>query len=82
MFAFNLLNVLGGLLPRTKDKNFEPVELERYKSYIPHAPCEIRKMIQKMSRCPNCHFLVFDGYWTNDIEETKAKVCPTCGCRT
>lgn len=69
MFAFNLLNVLTNLLPNTT----------KIKNYSPHSPREIRKMIQHLSRCPNCQFLIFDNYWTNDVEKKELKVCPTCG---
>jgi len=66
MFAFNLLN-------------YEPLTFEKYKNYIPQAPREIRKMIQTLSKCPNCNFLIFDNYWSDDIEKNEKKVCPTCG---
>lgn len=62
-----------------KSKNFEPLSIEKYKHYTPQAPREIRKMIKMLTRCPNCHFLIFDNYWSEDVQKNENKVCPTCG---
>jgi predicted RNA-binding Zn-ribbon protein involved in translation (DUF1610 family) len=77
MFSFNLLNFYQ---KPAKSKHFEPLTYEKYKTYIPQAPREIRKMIKSLSKCPNCNFLIFDNYWSDDIEKPVTKnVCPTCG---
>ena len=77
MFTFNLSNVIN-LLNRkqAKQKHFEPLVDTRYE---PPSPGEIRQMINKLSRCSNCHFLIFDNYWSPDIEKSNIKACPTCG---
>ncbi|MBI2995219.1 MAG: hypothetical protein HYY52_00710 [Candidatus Melainabacteria bacterium] len=63
--------MLTFLIPKkTKEKTYEP----------PH-PNEIRKILKKMTHCPHCHFLIFDNYWSKDIENPNVKLCPTCGCK-
>ena len=80
MFPFNLLNVLTLVLPKkAKTKYFEPLSQSKHKHYIPPSPGEIRKMTERMSRCSKCHFLIFDNYWTSDVEGVSIKICSTCG---
>ena len=71
MFTFNyLLNILG-VLNQKKDIS------DNY--YTPPSPGEIRESIKNLSRCPKCHFLIFDNYWANEIEMSNLRPCPTCG---
>ena len=78
MFTFNLTS----LLPK-KLKHFEPLRTltrKEYESYKPPSANEIRKTIEKLSRCSHCHFLVFDNYWTNkEGEKSNLNLCSTCG---
>ena len=69
MFPFNLL------LEKYRQKkslsdNFEPL----FESKI-----EIKKALKNITRCSHCQFLIFDNYWTGEIENRKMKVCTTCG---
>ncbi len=73
MFTFNLQNLLFG---KSSLKEFEPLTNT---DYIIPTPGEIRKTIKKLSRCSNCHFLIFDDYWTDEVEKSNVKMCPTCG---
>lgn len=73
MFPFSLL------LKSRKNKNFEP--MFEIKSFRPSTPGEIRKTIEKLSRCPKCQFIIFDNYWSDEIESKSMKVCSTCGER-
>ena len=50
-----------------------------YKDYKVPSPTEIRESIQKMTSCPKCKFLIFDNYWTSEIETIEVRLCPTCG---
>jgi len=58
---------------KLKTKLFDPL------SYNVPSPKDIRKQIERMSHCPNCHFLVFENYWTDEVEEKNLRLCPTCG---
>lgn len=49
--------------------------------YEPQLPNEIRQKIQNMKRCSNCQFVIFDNYWTDEVENVSLKVCPTCGVK-
>ena len=40
---------------------------------------EVRETLKKLHHCPNCQFLIFDNYWTDELEKREIKVCPTCG---
>ena len=71
MSPFNLITLF-----QKTSKKFDPIFNS---SYEPPSPGKIRHAIEKLSRCPNCCFLIFDNYWTNEIEHTQTKVCPTCG---
>lgn len=42
---------------------------------------EIRAQAEKLSSCPKCHFLIFDNYWTDEIENRSTRLCPTCGTK-
>lgn len=78
MFTFNLTN----LITKKNKKDFEPLidtSNEKFPNYRIPSACQIRKTLHNLSRCPNCHFLIFDNYWSNDIENPKSKVCTTCG---
>ena len=78
MFPFNLLLREA---KNKKTKHFEPLFKTRaYRLPLPPA-VEIRKMAEKLSRCARCHFLIFDNYFSDEIENTSVKVCPTCGER-
>ena len=77
MFPFKLMTKLPeflGMSKKTNKKYFEP-----NKNYEPPSPGEIRKCIEKSSRCPKCHFIVFDNYWASDIDKVNLKICSTCG---
>lgn len=80
MFPFNLL-LSKAKSKKINSKYFEPLFSSKYENYKPPKPSEIRKMTEKMSRCPKCHFLIFDNYWANDIENVSERLCPTCGER-
>lgn len=56
------------------------VELIAKKFTIP-TPNEIRNEISNMQICPRCQFIIFDNYWTDEVENVMLKVCPTCGYR-
>ena len=73
MFPFNLLATKPN-----KSKNDSFFKSKSYK-YTPQGPKEIREMIKTMTKCGNCHFVVFDNYWANEIEKKSIKLCPTCG---
>ena len=82
MFPFNLTNVLEVIKPKmAKSKYFEPLFQNKHEHYIPPSPNEIRRMTEKLSRCPHCQFLIFNNYWASDVENISAKLCPTCGCK-
>lgn len=69
MFNLNLLNILTTLIPK----------LKKQRQYEPATPGEIKKIIQNLNRCPNCHFIIFDNYWSDEIGRDNLKICPTCG---
>ncbi len=71
MFPFNLINIF----PKA-NKNPDPVFNTNYE---PPSPGEIRQVVENLSRCPHCCFLIFDNYWSNEIDHLKSNVCPTCG---
>ncbi len=80
MFTFNLLSMLETLRPKSAQPNHVQDLLDvGYESYTPPPPGEIRKSIEKLSRCSNCHFIIFDNYWLDEIENVTLRVCPTCG---
>ncbi|MBI3591438.1 MAG: hypothetical protein HY094_08710 [Candidatus Melainabacteria bacterium] len=81
MFTFKFKNELTNVFDlrskkQIKPKYFEPLFDTRYE---PPSPGEIRQMVKKLSRCGNCHFLIFDNYWLDDVEKNNIKLCPTCG---
>ena len=79
MLTFNFnLNTVFKTMNKAKQnkKNFEP--LFYINDEMP-SPGEIRKTINNLSRCSNCHFLIFDNYWDNKVEKNNIKLCPTCG---
>ena len=78
MFTFNFTAMLETLTPKKGNKYFEPL-IKPYENYKLPSPGEIRKVIEKSSRCSKCHFVIFDNYWTPDIEKESLKLCPTCG---
>ena len=75
MFNFNLLFTLQ-LLKRKKQKQMALKDL----AFSTHSG-PIRAEIEHMTRCNNCHFLIFENYWDNNIEQVDRSVCPTCGSR-
>ena len=56
-----------------------PLKFNNGLTYEPPSPCVIRQAVEKLSRCSNCCFLIFDNYWSNEIEMIDIRVCPTCG---
>ncbi len=74
MFPFNLLS----LIPK-KIKSQKPFSNQKYAGYLPEGPREIRDMVSKLDRCGNCHFVVFDNYWSHEVKKSEIKLCPTCG---
>ncbi len=77
MFTFNLVNLLEVIVPKkAKQRHFEPLFDTRYE---PPSPGEIRKSLEKLSHCSHCHFLIFDNYWSNEIDNKNTRLCPTCG---
>jgi len=66
MFPFNLLT------PTKKSPH-------RPSKHKLQTPTEIREMVNKMTRCGNCHFIVFENYWGIEINQRKISLCPTCG---
>lgn len=77
MFTFNnLLSTLGVLNYKNNTKNSKLIS-DNY--YTPPSPGEIRESIKNLSRCPKCHFLIFDNYWADEIEASNLRPCPTCG---
>ncbi len=82
MFTYNLLSMLETLKPKAAKKTNRRDFLDiGYEHYTPPPPGEIRKVIENLSRCSNCCFIIFDNYWIDEIENIKVKVCPTCGHR-
>ena len=63
MFTFNLTSILTGF-------NI---------SCEVQSPKMIKQAVEKLNRCPSCHFLVFDNYWSDAIGIRQRKLCPTCG---
>lgn len=53
--------------------------ITKYKKNILPTPNEIRKEISNMQICPRCQFIVFDNYFSDEIENISLKICPTCG---
>ena len=83
MFTFNLLSMLETIRPKSaKQKHLQDLHDVGYESYTPASPGEIRKSIERLSRCSNCHFIIFDNYWLDEVGNASIKVCPTCGDRT
>ena len=76
MFPFNLLTPTK---ESNKSNHFEPLFFTRPSSHKLQTPKEIRDMVNKMTRCGNCHFVVFENYWGNEINQRKISLCPTCG---
>jgi len=77
MFPFNLLLSKAN---RMSSKNFEPLDMKN-KDYRMPSPKEIKDITKRLTRCSKCHFLIFDNYWTDDIENVSIKLCPTCGMK-
>lgn len=76
MFPF-LNNVIETFTPKKNKSNaFEPILIKNARLQTPN---EIRKTIKNLLRCGSCHFLVFDNYWSNEIQQSNIKLCPTCG---
>ena len=81
MFPLKFNNGLTGILEvlnpkKGPNKSFEPLFNTKYE---PPSPGAIRQSVEKLSRCSNCCFLIFDNYWSNEIEMIDVRVCPTCG---
>ena len=74
MFLFKAL--VETLKPKKSKSFFEP--LLSISNHL-QLPSEIKQSIKNMSRCSHCHFLIFDNYWSNEVERSNIKVCPTCG---
>ena len=79
MFPFNLL--LDAVSKKSKVKHFEPLE-SNVENYRPPSPGEIKQMLRNMSRCSHCHFLIFDNYFSGEVEKINSKLCPTCGWKS
>lgn len=76
MLTFSSPKMFPSILKkRKKEKRFFLSEHQ----YQVQPVSEIREQISKLSSCPKCHFLIFDNYWTDDIENKTGKLCPTCG---
>ena len=74
-----IANMLDAIAPKkSKSKYFEPL-FENDHHHNSPSPGEIRQMVEKLSRCSHCHFLIFDNYWSNEIEQVREKLCSTCG---
>ncbi|OGI19848.1 MAG: hypothetical protein A3B68_08550 [Candidatus Melainabacteria bacterium RIFCSPHIGHO2_02_FULL_34_12] len=81
MFTLKLSNGLTGVIEsltkkKSKIKYFEPLYDTRYE---PPSPGEIRKIVNNLSRCSNCHFLIFENYWSEELNRPAEKLCSTCG---
>ena len=74
MFTFNLLNLMQ---KSTRLNELESI-LNTNESNTP-TPYEIKKSLQELNRCCKCHFIIFDDYWTDEIDRSYQKLCPTCG---
>ena len=75
MFLFKSL--IETLKPKKNKSNFfEPLLSKHYN--LP-SPGEIKKSLKNMMRCTHCHFLIFDNYWSNEVQKSNMKVCSTCG---
>ncbi len=76
---FLLKSLMETLKPKkNKSTLFEPV-LTKYENNTFPSPGKIRQSIKNLSRCSHCHFLIFDNYWSNEVEKSNIKLCPTCG---
>ena len=75
---FLLKSLLETLKPKSKSNFFEPV-LNRYENNNFPSPDQIRQSVKNMMRCTHCHFLIFDNYWSNEVQKSNIKVCSTCG---
>lgn len=73
MFPFNLTEVFEIINIKKAKKKFSGA------SNFIETPNEIRESINKLSKCPKCHFLIFDNYWSPSLENHGLKICPTCG---
>ena len=72
------------MITLSPQKIFEKLKGEKRRSllftnYKIPTPNEIRSEVQNLRACPKCQFLIFDNYWTDEIENKQNKVCPTCG---
>ena len=76
---FLLKSLIETLKPKKSKSNFFEPLLTRYENDNFPSPGEIRQSIKNMSRCFHCHFLIFDNYWSNEVQKSNVKVCPTCG---
>lgn len=72
MITFSPLKLF--LTTKKKKKSFP-------QDYSVPSPTEIRASIKNMTSCPKCKFLIFDNYWSHDIENGSERLCPTCGCK-
>ena len=79
MFILNLSTLVSDLIQKKEKKNNSKAFFN-YK-YQPATPKEIKESIKNLSTCSNCHFLIFDNYWTKEINSLSQKLCPTCGCK-
>lgn len=80
MFTFNLTNIFETFNPKKlRPKFFKSTFEDDYKSSKLPSPGEIKQLINKLSRCSNCQFLIFDNYWTDDVKQPNIRLCPTCG---
>ena len=63
---------------KKKNKKLRGIFFPWYSYKLP-TPNEIRDQVEKMTSCPKCQFLIFENYWTDEIENRSNKLCPTCG---
>ena len=63
----------------TKKQKFKSFFTRDILSYEPPPPGEIKALIKDLSKCPHCHFLIFDNYWSAEIKKNTPQICPTCG---
>ena len=76
---FLLKSLLEALQPKNNKSDFFKPLLTKYENDSFPSPGEIRKSVKNMSRCFQCHFLIFDNYWSSEVQKSNVKLCPTCG---
>ena len=78
---FLLKSLLEALKPKNNKSNFFEPLLTKYENDSFPSPGEIRKSVKNMARCFHCHFLIFDNYWSHEVQKSNVKLCPTCGSK-